>query len=98
MQSIKEFIDRSHNPNLVQPDVSPNGNTIYHIYSDGTITYQKGGWAYRDRSEFTSSCAYLKKKYYDLFPITCDNRISFAIVTSDDALTIQNMMKEFDKV
>lgn len=42
---------------LVIPTESPNGNTIYHLYSDGEITFQKGGWAYLKRSEFSSkSC------------------------------------------
>jgi hypothetical protein len=39
---------------LVNPKESPNGNTIYHLYSDGEITFQKGGWAYLERSEFSS--------------------------------------------
>jgi hypothetical protein len=38
---------------LIIPTESPNGNTIYHLYSDGEITFQKGGWAYGQRSEFT---------------------------------------------
>lgn len=38
---------------LVKPKESPNGNTIYHLYSDGEITFQKGGWAYLQRSEFS---------------------------------------------
>jgi hypothetical protein len=38
---------------LVNPKESPNGNIIYHLYSDGKITSQKGGWAYLARSEFS---------------------------------------------
>ena len=97
MDSIKSYIDQVHNPKLVQPEESPNGNTIYHIYCDGEITYQKGGWAYLQRSEFTNSSVRLKKKYFDLFPIKSDNNISYAIVTEKDAKTIQKMMVEFDK-
>jgi hypothetical protein len=37
---------------LIIPNESPNGNTIYHLYSDGEITCQKGGWAYLSRNEF----------------------------------------------
>ena len=42
---------------LIQPKESPNGNTIYHLYSDGTITYQKGGFAYLQRSVFEEEYA-----------------------------------------
>ncbi len=37
---------------LIDTKDQPNGNIIYHLYSDGEITYQKGGWAYLQRSEF----------------------------------------------
>ena len=98
MESIKSFIKQTHNPKLVQPEESPNGNIIYHIYSDGEITFQKGGWAYLQRSEFTDSYALsLKKKYYELFPIKHSTNISYAIVTEKDAKSIRNMMIEFDK-
>lgn len=98
MDSIKSFIDQVHNPKLVQPKESPNGNIIYHIYCDGEITYQKGGWAYLQRSEFTDSYQpSLKKKYYDIFPIKNSTNISYAIVTRQDAISIRNMMIEFDE-
>jgi hypothetical protein len=98
MESIKSYIDTVHNLNLVDPYESPNGNTIYHIYCDGEITYQKGGLAYLQRSEFSSSCVSLKKNYYDLFPVKVSgNRISYAVVTQDDARKIQEMMIEFDR-
>lgn len=31
---------------------SPNANQIYHFYSNGEITHQKGAWAYPLRTEF----------------------------------------------
>jgi hypothetical protein len=97
MDSIKSFIDQVHNPKLVQPEESPNGNIIYHLYCDGTITFQKGGWAYLDRSEFTDSRVILKKNFNDIFPIKRDDTSSYAIVTEKNAKTIRNMMVEFDK-
>ena len=42
---------------LIQPKESPNGNIIYHLYSDGAITYQKGGSAYLQRSVFDDEYA-----------------------------------------
>jgi len=37
---------------LIDKEAAPNANIIYHLYSDGSITFQKGSWAYRMRSEF----------------------------------------------
>jgi len=96
MDNLKTFIEKAHNLGLVDPNESPNGNTIFHIYSNGEITYQKGGWAYLSRSEFSESCVFLKKNYYDLFPMK-DER-SYAIVTREDAHKIQQLMVEFDKL
>jgi hypothetical protein len=36
---------------LVEPDMQPNENCIFHLYSDGAITYQPGGTAYLTRRE-----------------------------------------------
>ena len=51
-EKIYIMIKELNNDGLWHPNESPNGNTIYHIYQDGTITYQKGGFAYCQRSEF----------------------------------------------
>jgi len=54
---------------LWQPNESPNGNHMYHLYSDGEITSQKGGWAYGQRSVFqwSSPVPGIKKLKFD-FP------------------------------
>lgn len=41
-----------HQPSLWHPSEQPNANIIYHLQSDGKITFQKGGWAYGARTEF----------------------------------------------
>jgi hypothetical protein len=46
-----------HEPSLWHPNDQPNGNIIYHLQSDGKITYQKGGWAYGARTEFVDEPA-----------------------------------------
>ena len=38
---IQQTIKSSHNKNLVDENMDPNANIIYHIYQDGEITYQK---------------------------------------------------------
>lgn len=53
IKQLEADIRAANNPALHVPTESPNGNGINHLYSDGEITWQKGGWAYRQRSEFT---------------------------------------------
>ena len=57
-----ELIDLSDN-------ASPNENQIYHLYSNGEITHQKGAWAYLKRSEFNIE-----------YEITGANKLSFKFV------------------
>lgn len=63
---------------------SPNENQIYHLYSTGKITHQKGAWAYQQRSEFTlnSSLAGAKKRGFK-FPLQSDQdeTVTYAILT-----------------
>jgi hypothetical protein len=40
-----------------QHDQCPSANMIHHLYADGSITVQKGGWAYGHRSEFSVMAA-----------------------------------------
>lgn len=50
-ENIYNMVDTLHDETLVDPNQSPNCNDIIHIYSDGNITNQKGGWAYLQRNE-----------------------------------------------
>jgi mRNA deadenylase 3'-5' endonuclease subunit Ccr4 len=91
--TIQEMINSMHNPCLINPTESPNGNQIYHLYSNGEITNQKGGWAYLQRSEFTIKCSipgYTGICDY-IFPIQ-GGVFSYAIVTLTDAIKIRNEM------
>ena len=90
--TVQEMINSMHNPGLVKPNESPNENRIYHIYSDGEITNQKGGWAYGQRSEFVDRCPTGYKQKYD-FPLkSSTNSYSYAIVTFEDAIKIRTVM------
>jgi hypothetical protein len=55
IDAAKKYILPNGTCSLIHPDESPNVNTIYHLYNDGEITSQKGGWAYGQRSVFTSA-------------------------------------------
>ena len=58
LKELNELIIATHNwhyisspTGLINPKDSPNGNQIYHLYSTGEISFQKGGWAYLQRGE-----------------------------------------------
>jgi hypothetical protein len=89
--TIQNMITEYHNHDLVQPDASPNGNWIYHIYSDGEITHQKGGFAYLSRSEFSEKNTVCAFKNNLVFPIKGPTH-SYAIVTKEHAILIRNEM------
>lgn len=95
LEFITDYIKNAHNPNLIFPEESPNRNIIYHIYSDGEITSQKGGWAYLQRSEFNENYITCKNKYNNLFPMNRGD-FTYAIVTEHDALKIQKMLLEYE--
>jgi hypothetical protein len=94
---LRDMILIYHNPNLVKPDESPNGNRIYHIYSDGEITNQKGGFAYLKRSEFTEKSPIYGLKGMIMFPIERGD-CSYAIVTEKDANKIREEMVKQSKI
>ena len=71
-QSVMDIYDtvaHCHNPKLIHPEESPNSNTIYHIYNDGEITEQKGGWAYQNRTMRTVKCSLYRSFDITKFPL-----------------------------
>ena len=98
LEQLYELIKTLHNPALVKNDESPGANTIYHIYNDGEITYQKGGWAYQQRSEFTSKYGLYKKIDPNQMPIKTKSVgfsreiHGYAIVSEHDANIIRNLI------
>jgi hypothetical protein len=79
---------------LIDPKESPNGNLIYHLYSNGEITCQKGGWAYLQRSEFT-----FKNQINGIeilnFNFTIDySGDSYVILTKEECIEYRYKMEE----
>lgn len=78
---------------LVQPLEQPNSNIIYHFYSTGEISYQKGGNAYLKRSEFITDGRLTNHNLIGLqLPIKLDNGISYAILTKQECYMFHNTM------
>jgi len=93
MEEINDKIKSSHNTKLINKDMSPNENTIYHIYNDGEITQQKGSYAYMQRAEITIKPAVQYKHIFN-FPNKNVNGIGYAIVSENDANIIRDMLKK----
>jgi len=91
INNIDGLIDMSKNAN-------PSENQIYHLYSNGEITYQKGAWAYLKRSEFNLEYEIPGAKYMSfsfLMDREEDSVKTYAILTKQECLSFREQMKLF---
>lgn len=82
---------------LLHPDESPNTNTIYKVWSDGEITYEKGGYAFGDRSlkQVSLPIVHLSNKsWLPKFPIQHGEN-SCAMLTLDECRHIRGLLKVY---
>ena len=80
---------------LVKPKESPNGNSIYHLYSDGKITSQKGGWGYLQRSEFTTESTIGGHRELRMkFPNEAEYGLTYVMLTSEECKYFRGKMIE----
>ncbi len=91
--SLPAFILSLHDPSLVKPEESPNGNKIYHIYGTGELTEQKGGFAYRQRLERIVRDYHFQCDYSYLFPLN-----GYAIVTYENGIKILQIIAAHDEL
>lgn len=94
---IKTFVNKIvlslNNPLLIKKEQQPNENMIYHLYSDGTITRQKGGWAYGNRSTIDIEYEIIKPNTFFSFPLKAVNEgDTYAIMTLEDCQKVRNLM------
>jgi hypothetical protein len=99
MEELNLKVISSHNPNLIDNKKSPNENIIYHLYSDGTITYQKGGDSYGRRSVFDlypsiyfSNISYKNKFNFSLKSL--ESNESYSILTKEQCILFRKEMEE----
>lgn len=80
---------------LVKPNDSPNGNQIYHLYSTGEISFQKGGWAYLQRSECISDGKITNYQKIGLkLPKEATDGSTYAILTKEQCKQFREQMIE----
>lgn len=99
-EQLNQLINDLHNwhyisssTGLVNPKVSPNGNQIYHLYSTGEISFQKGGWAYLQRSECIAEGKITNYQKLDLkLPKEAADGSSYAILTKEECTKIREQM------
>lgn len=94
LEAHKKHYDGSPN-GLVNPDEAPNGNIIYHLYSDGGITFQKGGGAYLQRSEFSTEPTIGGHRELRMkFPNEASYGKTYVILTKSECVEFRNKMIE----
>ena len=96
---IKDFVNNVvkifNNLSLINSDQQPNENIIYHLYSDGTITRQKGGWAYGKRSLSDIAYEIVRPNTYFKFPFVGQNKgDTYSIMTLENCHKVRNLMNE----
>ena len=84
---------------LVMPNEAPSANTIYHLYSNGEFTYQKGGDAYLRRSEFESQPYIVgyEKLNLQLANKTSEYYLTYVILTAEECLNFRKRMETLIK-
>ncbi len=94
MEELNKKICERHNPKLVDRTKAPNENIIYHLYSDGTVTQQKGGDAYGMRSMFD-----IRGRIFGLGPVFTfpvkSGEDTYAILTEGECMAFRKEMEEF---
>lgn len=101
-QQFNELIIDKHNwhyisspTGLVKPNDSPNGNQIYHLYSTGEISFQKGGWAYLQRSECISDGKITNYQKLGIkLPKKAADGSTYAILTREECKQFRDKMIE----
>lgn len=96
---IKNFINNLainlNNPSLIDTNQAPNENQIYHLYSDGTITRQKGSWAYGKRSIFDVKSECIRPNTYFSFPIkSIKDGDTYTIMTLEHCEKVRDLIDE----
>jgi hypothetical protein len=83
---------------LINIHESPNGNTVYHLYSTGEISCQKGGRFYLQRGEFMLYGKLFDYKKLSLtFPKKAADGSSYVILKEEECKQFRDEMVELIK-
>ncbi len=86
----------ANNPSLVKITEVPINNIIYHLYNNGRVTTQKGGWAYGCLGETTNYKfrIIIAAKTLFRFPNIADDGTSYAILTEEECINFYKEIKD----
>lgn len=80
---------------LVNPGESPNANTIYHLFNDGSVSSTKGGDVYGRRSFFQIFSPITEEyKNHFKFPLKGEG-FTYAILTNEECVSVREEMKKW---
>jgi c-di-AMP phosphodiesterase-like protein len=82
---------------LIFNSKQPNDNWVYHLYSNGEITCQKGGSEYLNRSEFNISDQIRDYSKMKLNFAQKRKNLSYVILTEKECIYFRNQMLELLK-
>lgn len=96
---IKKFINnlvyKINDNSLIIKEQQPSENYIYKLYSDGTLTREKGGWAYGKRSTFDIEYEILRPNTFFTFPYKGQYEgDTYAILTLENSYKVRELMNE----
>jgi len=105
--NIYNLLIELNDDNLIKPCDNPGSNTIYHLYDDGRITYQFGGWAYLQRKENELKSYICKNLFLDIekfihiyttqnnnYRNTNCKTYGYVVVTYENALMLRGEMEK----
>jgi hypothetical protein len=105
IEEINKLVIDAHNDHYINGNnklidtskqASPNDNQIYHLYSDGQITHQKGAWAYMKRTEFNCVLDIKASKNIPFkFVKEADDGTTYAILTQQECLQFRELMNNY---
>ena len=88
ISEVNKRIVLANNPKLVDTKEIPINNIIYHLYNDGRVTFQKGGWAYGclgETTDYKYRIIYSNKTIFR-FPNKAKDGTSYAILTLEQCI------------
>lgn len=93
IQAHDAHCDERGNSMLIKPDEAPNANIIYHFYSSGEITFQKGGNVYGQRTEFNQAYDIENARNYAFkFKFRAADETTYVILTQAECDEFRNEM------
>ncbi len=95
IQAHNAHCDEKGNSMLIKRNEAPNANTIYHFYSSGEITFQKGGDVYGLRTEFNSAYDLGgARKYPFKFKFSAMDNTTYVILTERECQEFRDEMEQ----